>query len=199
MFSDEERARIFKAVQDKYGQVAQSAAGKFNYPTGREGASALGYDKDILDEVSDEVVESFCGVGNPFATGDIRPDESVLDVGCGAGFDLIVARHKVGGEGKVCGVDLTPEMLVKAQCNFTGLGIADIEIQQVDSEQLPYEDGSFDLVISNGVINLSPAKAELFAEIYRVLRPGGRVQIADMVLAPDATATGSTDVDSWAQ
>ncbi len=199
MFSEEEKAQIVKAVQHKYEQVADSAAGKFKYETGRKGALALGYDLEILEEMEDEVLESFCGVGNPFVIWDVQQGESILDIGCGAGFDLLVARYKVGKNGKVCGVDLTPEMLAKAQRNFTRLGFHEIETKQITSEKLPYDDNSFDAVLSNGVINLSPAKAELFTEIYRVLKPGGRVQIADIVLDTDSPSPGATSLEAWAQ
>lgn len=147
----------------------------------------------------DEVLESFCGVGNPFSIGDVQQGESVLDIGCGAGFDLIVVHHKVGDTGMVCGVDLTEEMLAKAQRNFARLGLQDIETKQVSSEKLPYDDNTFDVVISNGVINLSPAKAELFAEIHRVLKPGGRLQFADIVLDTEASSAGATSFEAWAQ
>ena len=159
----------------------------------------LGYDPEILEKMDDEALESFCGVGNPLAISEVKPGESVLDIGCGAGFDLIVARHKVGSKGRVFGVDLTSAMLAKAQRNAARLGLHDIERCQVSSEKLPYGDGSFDVVLSNGVINLSPAKGELFAEIYRVLKPGGRVQFADMVLEEGASSPGPGSLEAWAQ
>lgn len=199
MFSNEEKAQITQAVQDKYVQIAESAVGKFNYKTGEEGAQTLGYDQEVIKKMEVEALESFCGVGNPFLIWEVQQGESILDFGCGAGFDLIVARYKVGKIGKLCGVDLTPEMLVKAQRNFTNLGFHEIETQQITSEKLPYDDNSFNAVLSNGVINLSPAKAELFAEIYRVLKPGGRLQFADIVLEEEAASSGATSFEAWAQ
>ena len=199
VFSSEEKEQILEAVKKKYTFVASSAQGKFKYETGKRGASVLGYEPEIFMDMPDELFESFCGVGNPFSIWKIRAGEDVLDIGCGAGFDLIVARRKVGAAGRVCGVDLTQEMISRARKNFELLGIDDIETHQINSEVLPFADNSFDAVISNGVINLSPAKAELFAEIYRVLRPGGRLQIADMVMDGELPAQEAASLESWSQ
>ncbi|MEE4241654.1 MAG: methyltransferase domain-containing protein [Desulfopila sp.] len=171
----------------------------FTYQTGKDGAEILGYDEEILARIPAGILDSFCGVGNPFSLGEIQPGESILDIGSGAGFDLIVARSKTGPEGRVCGVDLTPEMIARARSNFAELAIADIETLQVDSEQLPFADETFDLIISNGVINLSPEKGLLFQEMYRVLKTGGRVQIADMVLEKELPPGMAGNLDAWAQ
>jgi arsenite methyltransferase len=199
VFTQEEKEQISRAVRRKYALVASSAEGKFKYQTGKKGASVLGYEPEILADMSDELLESFCGVGNPFSIRKISVGEDVLDIGCGAGFDLIVARRKVGADGRVCGVDLTEEMISRARRNFELLGIGDIETDHISSEVLPFADNSFDVVISNGAINLSPAKAELFAEIYRVLRPGGRLQIADMVMDGELPPQEAASLDSWSQ
>jgi len=198
-FSEQELENIRAAVRNKYRIVSQSAEGLFRYPTGREGAIRLGYDEALMAGIPAELMNGFCGVGNPFALERIAPGSHVLDVGCGAGFDLIVARRIVGDEGRVCGIDLSSEMLSRARRNFAELGIADIETRQVESERFPYEDNSFDVVISNGVINLSPAKGELFGEIRRVLRPGGRLQFADIVLEKEPQTTLAINAESWAQ
>jgi arsenite methyltransferase len=199
VFTQEEKDKISEVVRKKYAEVAFSAQGKFSYETGKKGASVLGYDPDILADIPDELLESFCGVGNPFSLWKISEGEDILDIGCGAGIDLIVARRKSGADSRVCGVDLTAEMISQAQKNFDLLGIDNIETDQLNSEILPYPDESFDVVISNGVINLSPAKPELFAEIYRVLRPGGRLQIADMVMDGELPPQMAASLESWSQ
>ncbi len=199
MFNDGEKSKIAQAVMKKYQEVASSAQGKFKYETGKKGAEALGYDADILAKLPEDLLDSFCGVGNPFTIWKIRPGEDILDVGCGAGLDLIVARHKTGENAKVCGVDLTPEMIERAKQNLERMGIGDIELHRIDSELLPYPDNSFDAVLSNGVINLSPAKAELFGEIFRVLKPGGRLQFADIVVDGDLPPQVSTSLEAWSQ
>jgi SAM-dependent methyltransferase len=199
VFNREEKEQISQAVRKKYAAVALSAQGRFKYETGKKGASLLGYESEILTDMPDELLESFCGVGNPFSIWEIGVGEDVLDIGCGAGFDLIVARRKTGSDSRVCGVDITSEMLVKARKNFELQGLDKIETHQIDSEVLPFADNSFDAVISNGVINLSPAKAELFAEIYRVLRPGGRLQFADMVMDGELPPQEAASLESWSQ
>jgi 2-polyprenyl-3-methyl-5-hydroxy-6-metoxy-1,4-benzoquinol methylase len=149
--------------------VAISAAGKFKYPTGKKGAVALGYDPVFIRDAPESLLKSFCGVGNPFSLGDIQPGYSVLDIGSGAGFDLYVAKRLAGETGRVCGIDLTKEMVDIAQKNLAETGMSDIEIIHVLSEKIPYDENTFDTVISNGVINLSPCKQEIFQEIFRVL------------------------------
>lgn len=198
-FAEAEVQDIKSAVHKKYSSVANSAEGMFKYPTGREGAARLGYDEALLSAMSPESLNSFCGVGNPHDIAPIEPGASVLDVGCGAGFDLIVARKAVGETGRVCGIDMTPEMLARARKNFLELGIEDIELELVDSEKIPYPDASFDVVISSGVINLSPAKLGLFREIHRVLKPGARLQFADIVLDKPLPPAMAGNLDGWAQ
>jgi SAM-dependent methyltransferase len=188
---------IQAAVRKKYAEVSQSVEGKFKYPTGKAGAGALGYDLSILDEMPDELVETFCGVGNPFTLGPINSGESVLDIGCGAGFDLIVASRFAGPEGKVCGIDLTPEMVEKAEKNLAMTGVQNGTVVQAGAEEIPYEDNTFDVVISNGVLNLSPMKEKSFSEIYRVLKPEGRLQFADIVLKGDLPPKVAGSLEAW--
>ncbi len=188
---------IQSAVRKKYAEVSESAEGRFKYPTGKEGASALGYDLSIMGEMSDELMESFCGVGNPFNLGPINEGDSVLDIGSGAGFDLIVASRMVGPGGKVCGIDLTPEMAQKAVTNLKVAGVNNGEVRISGAEDIPYGDNTFDVVTSNGVLNLSPLKEESFREIYRVLKPYGRLQFADIVLKEDLPQKIACSLEAW--
>ncbi len=190
---------IRDAIQNKYAEVSISAAGKFSYPIGEEGALALGYDPAVIEGAHPELLESYCGVGNPFSLGKIQSGAAVLDFGCGAGFDLFVAARLVGESGRVCGVDLTEDMVKRAEENLRRAGIANSEIKTVDSENIPYNDNSFDVVISNGVINLSPDKQTCFNEIYRVLRPGGKLLFADVVLEKELPANLAESPEAWSQ
>jgi arsenite methyltransferase len=189
--------KIRDAVREKYAEVSRSAAGNFNYPTGREGAIQQGYDPIIIQSMPDELIESFCGVGNPFRLGTMKSGETVLDVGCGAGFDLIVASRMVGQRGKICGIDLTPEMAEKAKRNLNRYGVQNYDIQVAGAESIPYPDNTFDVIISNGVLNLSPLKEKCFREIYRALSPNGRLQFADIVLKQDCGGAMCSTLEAW--
>ncbi|MEJ2683375.1 MAG: methyltransferase domain-containing protein [Candidatus Sulfobium sp.] len=188
---------IQDAVRRKYVEVSSSAAGKFNYPTGMDGAIQQGYDPAIIRSMPDEVLESFCGVGNPFTAGPVKAGETILDVGCGAGFDLIVASSLVGQNGKVCGIDLTPEMAEKAKSNLKKYGVQNYDVRTAGAESIPYPDDTFDVVISNGVLNLSPLKEKCFREIYRVLKPDGRLQFADIILKEQCAGAMCSTLDAW--
>lgn len=198
-FSEKELSIIREAIQNKYQGVSSSAEGMFRYLTGRAGALQLGYDEALMADIPERLMKGFCGVGNPFAIETIAPGSYLLDIGCGTGFDLIVARRIVGDTGRVAGIDLTKEMLRQAGRNFIEMGIDDIETRLVDSEEIPYAASTFDVVISNGVINLSPLKLDLLKEIFRVLRPGGRLQFADIVLDKALPPILANSVESWAQ
>jgi len=171
----------------------------FEYPTGKAGAEALGYDSTAINEAPPALLKSFCGVGNPFSIGDIQPGSNVLDIGSGAGFDLYVAKRLIGNAGMVCGIDLTPEMVELAQRNLTESGMNNIEVVNVSSEKIPFNDNTFDTVISNGVVNLSPCKQELFQEIFRVLKNGGRFQFADVVLEKELPESLVGSAEAWSQ
>ncbi len=186
-------------MRSKYSEVAQSASGKFAYPTGREGARALKYDPALIDAALPDLLESFCGVGNPFSLFPIRPGTIILDVGCGAGFDLYIASRLTGPNGRVYGVDLTEAMVARACDNIQRAGIANAEVLQVASERLPFKDNTFDAVISNGVINLSPDKETLFCEINRSLKPGGWFGFADVVTEQELPQGMAGSAEAWSQ
>ena len=191
--------QIKDAIRQKYSEVAISSEGKFAYPTGRAGAEALGYDPIFINEAPPTLLKSFCGVGNPFSLGEIQPGSNVLDIGSGAGFDLYVAKRLVGESGRVCGIDLTKEMVDLARKNLAESGMTDIEVTHISSEQIPYNENTFDTVISNGVINLSPCKQELFQEIFRVLKNDGKLQFADVVLEKELPGTLVGSLEAWSQ
>lgn len=197
--STEKIKAIRNGIRNKYAEVSISPAGKFKYPTGKEGAIGLRYDSGIIESAPSRFLESFCGVGNPFSLGEIQQGAIVLDFGCGAGFDLFVASKLVGENGQVCGVDLTEQMVKRAKDNLASTKIRNIEIKQIDSENIPYADHTFDVVISNGVINLSHFKDICFKEIYRVLKPDGRFQFADVVLEKELPANLSESPEAWSQ
>ena len=179
--------------------MAISSEGKFAYPTGRAGAEALGYDPLFIREAPASLLNAFCGVGNPFSLGQIKPGDSVLDVGSGAGFDLYVAGRLAGETGRVSGTDLTREMVDLARQGLAASGVNNIELVHVSSEEIPYSDLTFDTVISNGVINLSPCKQELFQEIFRVLKNGGKLQFADVALEKELPDRLVGSAEAWSQ
>jgi len=179
--------------------VAISSEGLFEYPTGKTGAEALGYDSAAINEAPPALLNSFCGVGNPFSIGDIQQGSNVLDIGSGAGFDLYIAKRLAGDSGMVCGIDLTPEMVEVAKRNLSESGMDNIDVVNVSSEKIPYNDKTLDFVISNGVINLSPCKQELFQEIFRVLKVGGKLQFADVVLEKELPTTLVGSAEAWSQ
>lgn len=188
---------IQDSIRKKYADISQSAAGKFNYPTGKDGATMLGYDLSFVQHINEGILESFCGVGNPFSLGPFRSGERVLDVGCGAGFDLIISWYLMGCSGQVSGIDLTPEMVAKALRNVGIAGLADYEIRLADAASIPYDDGTFDVIISNGVLNLSPDKEKSFQELFRVLKRGGRLQFADIVRKADLPDNVASSLAAW--
>ncbi|MDA8100243.1 MAG: methyltransferase domain-containing protein [Nitrospiraceae bacterium] len=153
----------------------------------------------MVEAADHGLLESFCGVGNPFSLFPIQPGSAILDIGCGGGFDLYIASRKTGPTGSVVGADLTEAMVVRARENLSRAGVTNARVQKVESEFLPFANEQFDAVISNGVINLSPAKNILFAEIFRVLKPGGRFGFADIVLEKDLPPDMAASADAWAQ
>lgn len=184
-------------VRDKYREVATDPNGEHHFHTGRALAARLGYPTAVVDTLPDRAVESFAGVGNPFALRSLEPGERVVDVGSGSGFDSVVAAGQVGPGGRVVGVDMTEDMLVRAREAATQLGLDQVEFREGLAEALPVNDAWADVVISNGVINLCADKAAVFTEIRRVLRPGGWLQFADIANGRPVPVEAMRDIDLW--
>src|SRR5438874_7829907 len=184
-------------VRDKYRAVAADPHQTFHFHTGRDLAARLGYEPDAVDALADRAVESFAGVGNPFALRRLEPGERVVDVGSGAGFDSFIAAGQVGPSGRVVGVDMTTEMLEKSRATAQLLGYGHVEFREGLAEALPVEDEWADVVISNGVINLCADKQAVFADIRRVLRPGGVLQFADIANGRPVPPEALRDIDLW--
>ena len=190
-------AALREDVKDKYRAVAVDPGGTFHFHTGRPLAKRLGYDDAVVDPLPDAAVESFAGVGNPFELRTLEAGEKVVDIGSGAGFDCFVAAAQVGPSGQVVGIDMTEEMLAKSRATAKSMGADNVEFREGLIEDMPVEDGWADVVISNGVINLCPDKAQVFAEIYRVLKPGGRLQYADIANGNPVPEAAVADIDLW--
>jgi SAM-dependent methyltransferase len=183
-------------IKKTYADVSQEPERDFIFPTGRAWAEDLEYPAELAN-VPDSAVESFAGVANPWALGRLEPGERVLDLGSGAGTDSLIAAQMVGERGRVTGIDMTPEMLAKAARAATEMGVVNVEFVEAEAERLPFADGSFDVVISNGVIDLVPDKDAVFSEIFRVLAPGGRIQIADVTIQNPVSDEGRRNIDLW--
>jgi arsenite methyltransferase len=185
-----------REIKKTYASVSEEPERDFIFPTGRAWAEDLRYPAELA-AVPDAAVESFAGVANPWELGRLAPGERVLDLGSGAGTDSLIAAQMVGAQGHVTGIDMTPEMLAKARAAAAEVGVSNIEFIESEAERLPFGDESFDVVISNGVIDLIPDKDAVFAELHRVLVPGGRIQIADVTIQNPVSAEGRRNIDLW--
>jgi arsenite methyltransferase len=184
-------------IQKTYTDVSERREEDFIFPTGRAWAEDLGYPADLLGAVPEATVESFAGVANHFLLGDINEGDTVLDLGCGAGTDLLMAAQMAGSSGRAIGIDLTPSMVERARQSAAEMGLDNVEVHEGLIERLPLPDESVDVVISNGVIDLVPDKDAVFSEIKRVLKPGGRLQIADVVIHRAVSEEAKRDIDLW--
>ena len=189
--------KLREEVKNKYREVAVDPDGEFHFHTGRYLAARLGYDADVVDALPDAAVESFAGVANPFSHGKLGAGERVVDAGSGGGFDSFIAAGQVEPEGRVVGIDMTEEMLAKSRATADAMGLGHVEFREGLLEDMPVEDGWADVVISNGVINLCADKRGVFGEIMRVLRPGGRLQFADIANGKPVPEEAIRDIDLW--
>ena len=190
-------ADLREQVRLKYAEVAVEPGKDYHFHTGRPLAKRLGYDQAAVDALPDAAVESFAGVANPFSLWDLSPGENVVDAGAGAGFDSFVASGLVGPGGAVVGVDMTPEMLSKSRATAAAMVAENVNFREGLLEAIPVADSWADVVISNGVFNLCADKKQVFSEVFRVLKPGGRVQFADIANGVPVPDGAMRDVDLW--
>jgi arsenite methyltransferase len=192
-----DRDQLREQVKAKYIDVAQEPEKGFHFHTGKPLARMLGYEDAEIDASPPATVDSFAGTGNPLSMGQLRPGEIVLDIGCGAGFDTLIAAREVGAAGQVIALDMTEAMLEKTRLGARDLGIQNVEARLGYAENLPVEDSSVDVVISNGVINLCPDKVQVMKEVWRVLKPRGRFQIGDIIVHKEVEQSAKDDIDLW--
>ena len=190
-----DREGLREAIQEEYDVVACEPERGFHFHTGRPLAEILGYRAEWLDGIPEGPIESFAGTGNPFSLGALAPGERIVDVGCGAGIDSLIAAKMVGPDGLVIGIDMTQSMLEKAQAGAKGL--SNVEFRIGFGEELPVPDGWADVVISNGVVNLMPDKHEALTEMARVLKPGGRIQIGDILVDRPVPENAKEKIELW--
>jgi SAM-dependent methyltransferase len=195
--NDLDTAVLREAIQEEYREVAEHPDKGFHFHTGRRLTQIVGYKDEWLTGVSERAIETFAGTGNPFAMGELREGERVVDVGSGGGIDSLVAARMVGPTGRVVGVDMTPAMLERARAAAAESGLENVEFREAYMEELPVPDGGADVVISNGVLNLTPDKQKTLGEMFRVLRPGGRLQIADILVSRAVPDGAKKKIDLW--
>lgn len=194
---DIDTATLRNAIKEEYQEVAEHPGKGFHFHTGLRLTSIVGYEAEWLNGVSELAIESFAGTGNPFAMGELAAGERVVDVGSGGGIDSLVAARMVGPTGAVVGIDMTPAMLGKARAAAAASGITNVEFREAYMEELPVSDGWADVVISNGVLNLTPDKQKTVGEWFRVLRSGGRLQIGDILVNREVPDGAKKQIDLW--
>lgn len=192
-----DREELRHAIQEEYEEVANKPEQGFHFHTGRPLAGILGYQDEWLEGIPESSIESFAGTGNPFSVGEIKPGENVVDFGCGAGIDSLIVARMVAPEGQVVGIDMTASMLNKAKQAAQEAEIENVDFRQGYGEELPADDGWADVVISNGVLNLLPDKTAGLQEMARVLKPTGRLQIADILVQRTVPDSGKRDISLW--
>jgi arsenite methyltransferase len=192
-----DREELRCQIQAKYTDVAVEPERGFHFHTGRPLAKMLGYAAEDVDQLPESTIASFAGTGNPFSMGDVLFGEVVLDIGCGAGFDTLLAARQVGSSGRVIAVDMTSAMLEKTGAGAAALGLHNVDVRQGYAEELPAGSESIDVVISNGVINLCPDKTAVMKEVFRILRPGGRFQIGDIIVHKEVPQDARDDIELW--
>ena len=192
-----DREVLRRAIQEEYEIVAAEPSRGFHFHTGRPLAALLGYNEAWLASVPEPTIASFAGTGNPFSMGVLTAGERVVDIGCGAGIDSLIASRMVGGAGQVIGIDMTPAMLEKARTSAEAGGFDNVEFRQSYGESVPVPDGWADVVISNGVLNLMPDKRKALGEMARVLKPGGRLQIGDILVDKEVPQSAKEKIDLW--
>ena len=185
-------------IKREYAEVATNPTKGFHFHTGRTLAALLGYDDELLEGIPEECIARLTGTGNPFALGPLNAGETVVELGCGAGMDTLIASRMVGSKGRVVSIDMTPQMLDQARDAATKLGATNIDFHLGYIESIPLPDGTADVIISNGVINLAPDKEQVFREMHRVLKPGGRLQIGDIVVQKAVPDSAKRNIDLWA-
>jgi len=186
-----------QAIMKEYTEVAQSPHKGYHFHTGRKAADRIGYDPALYAALPEENIASFAGTGNPFCLGPVHPGETVVDVGSGAGFDALIASRLVGPHGKVIGIDMTAEMLHKARAGAEKMGAAHVDFRQGFADDLPLPEAFADVVISNGVLNLTPDKKKTLGEWARVLKPGGRLFIGDIMISKPMPQEALDDISLW--
>ena len=185
------------AIQKEYEQVALEPERGFHFHTGRPLARLLGYPDEWLDKVPELAIESFAGTGNPFSLGELKPGDRIIDVGSGAGIDSLIAARMVAPDGEVIGIDMTSAMLEKASRASEESGLQNVEFRMGYAERMPIQDGWADVIISNGVLNLMPDKQAALEEMARVLKPGGRIQIGDILVQKEVPEDARQQIDLW--